>query len=79
MSKVVCEVLCWRFSLYNALQLGRPVEVDSNQIEKLIENNQCDTMGERADKISKLIKLLVKMKCVSYFKEKTIQAFWLTQ
>ena len=28
------------FSLDNAPQLGRPVEVDSNQIETLIENNQ---------------------------------------
>ena len=27
------------FSLYNAPQLGRPVEVDSDQIETLIENN----------------------------------------
>ena len=29
------------FSLDNAPWLGRPVEVDSNQIETLIENNQC--------------------------------------
>ena len=34
---------------------GRPVEVDSNQIETLIENNQCYTTREIADilKISK--------------------------
>ena len=31
------------FSLDNALWLSRPVEVDSNQIETLIENNQCYT------------------------------------
>ena len=31
------------FSLDDAPWLGRPVEVDSNQIETLIENNQCYT------------------------------------
>ena len=52
------------FSLDDAPQLGRPVEVDSNHIETLIENNQCYTRWETADilKISKSIKLLVKMK-----------------
>ena len=29
------------FSLDDALWLGSPVEVDSNQIETLVENNQC--------------------------------------
>ena len=29
------------FSLDSAAWSGRPVEVDSNQIETLIENNQC--------------------------------------
>ena len=55
MSKVVCEVSCCRFSLDDAPQSGRPVEVDSNQIETLIENNQCYTTQEIADifKISK--------------------------
>ena len=40
----------------------RPVEVDSDQIETLIENNQLYTMRETANilKISKSIKLLVK-------------------
>ena len=39
----------------DAPQSGRPVEVDSEQIETLIENNQCYTMREIADilKISK--------------------------
>ena len=43
--------------------LGRPVEVDSDQIETLTENNQHYTMWEIADirKISKSIKLLVKV------------------
>ena len=43
------------FSLDNAPRLGKPVEVDSDQIEILIENNQHYTTWERADilKISK--------------------------
>ena len=43
------------FSLYDVPQSGRPVEVDSNQIKTLIENNQRDTTWEIADilKISK--------------------------
>ena len=61
------------FSLDNAPWLGRPAEVDSNQIKTLIENNQHYTMWEIAEilKISKSIKLLVKMKSVFYFMEKT--------
>ena len=60
--------------------MSRPVEVDSDQIETLIENNQYSTMREIADslKISKSIKLLVKMKNV-YFKEKSKCTFWPTQ
>ena len=43
------------FSLDEAPWSGRPVEVDSDQIETLIENNQCYTMREIANilKISK--------------------------
>ena len=43
------------FSLDNAPGSGRQVEVDSNQIKTLIENNQCSTKWELADtlKISK--------------------------
>ena len=43
------------FSLDNAPWPDRSVEVDSDQIETLIENNQCYTMWEIADilKISK--------------------------
>ena len=44
MSKVVCKVL-----LDDAPQSDRPVEVDSNKIEKLIENNQCHSTWERAN------------------------------
>ena len=36
------------FSLDNAPWLGRPTEVDSDQIETLTENNQCHTMQEIA-------------------------------
>ena len=31
------------FSLDDATQSGRPVEVDSNQIKTLPENNECST------------------------------------
>ena len=43
------------FSMDNALRPDRSVEVDSDQIETLIENNQCYTTWEIADilKISK--------------------------
>ena len=37
------------FLLDDAPWLGRPVEVDSNQIETLIENTQCYTMWEIDD------------------------------
>ena len=37
------------FSLHDAPQSGRPVEVDSDQIKTLIENNQCYTTREIAD------------------------------
>ena len=37
------------FSLDNAPRSGRPVEVDSDQIETLIENNQRYTTWEIAD------------------------------
>ena len=71
------------FSLDDAPHLGRPVEVGSDQIETLIENNQYSTTWEIATilKISKSIKLLVKMKNVSFILQgkKTIQTFWPTQ
>ena len=56
------------FSLDNAPWPGGPVEDDNHQIETLIENNQHYTTQELADihKISKSIKLLVKMKIVSF-------------
>ena len=61
------------FSLDDAPRSGRPVEVDSDQIETLIVYNQCCTMWERADllKISKSIVIGENKKCVFYFMEKT--------
>ena len=46
------------FSLDDAPWSGRPGEVDSDQMETLIENDQRSTTRERADipKISKSIK-----------------------
>ena len=43
------------FSLHDAPWSGREVEIDSNQIEALIENNQCYTMKE-IDNIPKISK-----------------------
>ena len=56
------------FLLDDAPQSGRPVEVDSDQINTLIENNQHYTTREIANilKISKSIELFVKMKNVSF-------------
>ena len=57
------------FSPDDAPQSGRPVEVDSDQIETLIENDQHSTMWEIVDilKISNQYSpLLVKMKNVSF-------------
>ena len=56
------------FWLHSAPWLGRPVEVDSDEIKTLTENNQHSTMQEIANilKISKSIKLLVKMKKMSF-------------
>ena len=69
------------FSLDNAPRSGGPVEIDGKHIKTLIENNQCYTTREIIIilKISKSIKLLVKMKNVSYFTEKTSWTFWPTQ
>ena len=70
------------FSLDDAPFQGRLVEVHSDQIETLIENNECSAMRETADilKICKSLKLLVKMKNVSFIlQKKTKRTFWATQ
>ena len=60
------------FSLEGAPQSGRPVGVNSDQIETLIDNNQCSTMQEIGGilEIAKPTKLLVKMKNVSFILRK---------
>ena len=60
------------FSLDGAPLLGRPAEFDGDQIKTLIENNQSYITRERADihRISKSIKLLVKMKNLSFILRK---------
>ena len=52
----------------NAQWLGRPVEVDSDQIETLIKNSQRSVFQEITDmlKIPKSMKLFMKMKNVSF-------------
>ena len=59
-------------------QSGGSVEVDRDQIEILIENNQCYTTQEISDilKISKSIKLLVKMKNVSFILQKKLSGIF---
>ena len=60
------------FLLDNAPWSSRPLEVDRDQIETLTENNQRSTMWQTAGilKISKSIKLPVKMKNVSFTLQK---------
>ena len=66
------------FFLDDAPWSSRPVEVDSDKIETLIENNQHYTMWEIADilKISKSIKLPVEMKYVSFILYKIINGLF---
>ena len=68
-------------SLDDAPRSGRPVEVDSYQIETLIESNLCYTMQETANilKICKPIKLSVKIKKCLILWKKIIRSFWSTQ
>ena len=70
--KWFAKFLVGDFSLDDAPWLARTVEVDRDQIETLIENYQCSTMQEIADtpNMSKSIKLLVKMKNVSFILRK---------
>ena len=60
------------FSLGNAPWLSRPVEVDSNQIKTLIENNEHYIIQEIASilKVSKSIKLLVEVKNACFILQK---------
>ena len=66
--KWFAKFLSGGFLLDDAPRSGRSVAIDSDQINTLIENNQHYTTQEIADilKISKSIKLLVKMENVSF-------------
>ena len=77
-SKVVYEVSCWRFLTGWCSISGRPVEVDSNQMETLIEKNQHYTMQEKAGifTISKSIKFLMKMKNLSFILQKKLNGLF---
>ena len=68
------------FSPGDPPQSGRQVEVDSDEIETLIESSQCYTTWEVANilKISKSRFIGENEKCVLYFMEKTMWTFWLT-
>ena len=72
--------MCWRFLAGRCFTVGQTVEVDSDQTETLIENSEHYTMWEWeiADilEISKSIKLLVKMKNVSFLMEKNPQGLF---
>ena len=65
------KFLAGAFLLEDTLCSGGPVVVNNDQIKTLFENNQHYTSQEIANilKISKSIKLLVKMKNVFYFME----------
>ena len=66
------------FSLGDAPLLGRPVEIDSDQIKTLIENNQCYTMRDswHTQNIQTNKVIGENEKCVFYYTEKTIQIFF---
>ena len=62
-------------SLDNAPLTGRPVEVDSDKIKTLIENNQHYISREKANilKLSKSIVIGENEKCIFYFMEKNME------
>ena len=66
------------FSLDDTLRSGRLVEINSDQTETLIENDQCYTTWKTDNilKISKSIKLLVKMKNMSFILRKKLNRFF---
>ena len=69
------------FSLDDAPWLSRPVEVDSDEMETLIENNQCSTPGRQLTYSNIQINKVIgeSEKCVFYFMGKTVWTFWSTQ
>ena len=66
----------------DALQLGRPIEADSDQIKTLFKNNQSlhhvgDSQHTQNIQINKVIG--ENKKCVFYFMENTKWTFWPTE
>ena len=61
------------FLLDNALLWGRPVEVESDQIETLIENNWRYTWYTQNIQVNEIIG--ENEKCVFYFMEKNLMDF----
>ena len=74
------EFLCSHFNIEDGRKYATFWNIESDQTETLIENNECYSMWEIADvlKISKSIKLLVKMKNGSFIlqEKKPIWTFW---
>ena len=68
------------FSLENAPQQGRPVDVDRDQIETLIENNQVgDSWHTQNIQINKVIGENEKKNISFILQKKTKPTFWPTQ
>ena len=57
--------------------VGRPVEVDSDQIETLIERNQCYTTWEVADilKTTQLENIMGEKKSLLFYRKKLNRLF----
>ena len=55
MSKVVCAVLCWRFLAGQRSTVGRPAEVDSDQIETFRTIDMGDSQHTQNIQINKVI------------------------
>ena len=78
-SKVVCKVSCWRFLGGWCSWSGRPIEVDSDQIETLRTTMLYHMGDSRHTQNIQINKVLVKMKNVSFVLWKKIWTFWPTQ
>ena len=81
MSKWFAQFCAGDFSLDDAPQSGRQMEVDSDQIETVTDDNQCSITYETADTLrtSKSIVIGENGKCVFYFMEENIPTSEQTQ
>ena len=79
--KFIVKFCAGDFSLDDAPWSGRPMEVDNDQIETLIENNQCYTTWDSQHTQNVQINKGIGENeiCVFYFTEKTKWSFWPTQ